>query len=128
MIVTTRKKSAAFTLIEILVALVILAIALTAAIKAINDNIRFASILQNKTVATWVADDMLARMQTRLMPPPTGGGSSSGNQQMLGNNWYWQASSEKAGTSNILKINIKVGINKNAKPAASIIGFIRGNQ
>lgn len=118
------KKQHAFTLIEILVALVILAIALTAVVKSINDNLSFAADLQDRTIANWVGDNVLARMQAGLITPPANG-NTNGNQQMLGNSWYWQASGQRQENSDITRVTINVSKTKNAQPDANIIGFIR---
>jgi general secretion pathway protein I len=59
-----------FTLIEILIALVILSIALTAIIKATSQNIKDTFYIQQKTIATWVGLNAIneARLQLTKLP------------------------------------------------------------
>lgn len=50
----SANKRAGFTLIEVLIALAILSISLTAIIKATSQNIKDTAYLQEKTLALWV--------------------------------------------------------------------------
>ena len=58
-----NKKNNAFTLIEVLIALVILAIALVAIIKAVGDNARTSSKIKDITIANWVGNDVIKNIQ-----------------------------------------------------------------
>lgn len=112
-----------FTLIEVLVALVILAIALTAVVKAVNDNLANAITLQDQTIATWVGDDVLAKMQTGLLASPSGG-TTTGQTQMLSNTWFWTASIDQGSSKQIIRVAIDVGKQKAGKRIARVIGFV----
>ena len=52
-----------FTLLEVLVALAVIAIALASIIKAVGTGAANASYLRDKTFAHWVAANRLAQMQ-----------------------------------------------------------------
>ena len=117
-------KKSGFTLIEVLIALIILAIALTAVVKAVNEDVKNAIIIRDKTIATWVGDDVLAKMQAGLSATPNGK-ISNGSMQMLGNNWFWTAGIDKGSSKQILRIYIDVNKQKGGKRAARVIGFVR---
>ncbi len=58
----------AFTLIEVLVALLIIAIACAAVIRAMTQGVRTTSHLQSAIVSRWVATNVLAELQNGLLP------------------------------------------------------------
>lgn len=111
-----------FTLIEVLIALAILAIALTAVIKATEDNSRNTLTLQNRIISHWVGMNLIAQMQLGVLPLPTKG-NSNGTTQMLNHTWYWTANIIN-NTRNILQISINIAADKNGRPITKLIGFI----
>lgn len=60
-----RRAEAAFTLIEVLVALAIVAIALLAAVRAAGQGANSADALRARTLAAWIAQDALAEHRAR---------------------------------------------------------------
>jgi general secretion pathway protein I len=82
-------RSRGFTLIEMLVALTILAIALAAVQRAVSGSLDNAYQLKLRLLASWVADNRLAELRaTRMMPPP---GESSGEEPQAGIAFHWKA-------------------------------------
>ncbi|AOY92438.1 type II secretion system protein GspI [Cupriavidus sp. USMAA2-4] len=66
-----RQARRGFTLIEVLVALTILAVALTAAMRAMGSMIEAGSALQNRMLAEWSAENHLANLRlTKAWPEP----------------------------------------------------------
>lgn len=99
-------KQAGLTLIEVLIALAIAAIALTAVIKATSQNIRGTSYLQDKTIAMWVGQEVLAEARVGLLPV-----SDEVKVQatsMLGRDWYWRISKTDTPNKRIKKILVDV--------------------
>lgn len=60
---TTDKSHVGFTLIEVMVALAILAVASASLIKAASQALRQSSSLEERTLAYWVAENKLTQMQ-----------------------------------------------------------------
>lgn len=79
----------AFTLVEILVALAILAIALTAGMRALAQATDTAGALKARTLALWVAQNRLAAAQIALPWPALG--SYSGEVTQANAAFTWQA-------------------------------------
>lgn len=96
------------TLIEVLIALAIIAISLTAVIKAASQNIRANSYLQNKTIALWVAQNVMNEVQLGLLKVSEGRDTETGSTEMLGQAWYYRASEQATGNASIKKIEVKV--------------------
>ena len=62
----------AFTLIEVLVALAIVAVALAAGMRAVAQSADGATALKARTLALWVAQNRLAQTQLARPAPPRG--------------------------------------------------------
>jgi general secretion pathway protein I len=79
-----------FTLVEILVALAIVAIALAAGMRALAQSTESASALKARTLALWVAQNRLAAAQVATPWPALG--NSTGEAEEAGARFVWQAS------------------------------------
>lgn len=80
--------SRGFTLLEVLVALAILALALAAGIKAAGSNVDNSAYLRDRTLAHWVAMNKLTEMQVfNKFPSP--GTTEHGSLLLAGSEWYW---------------------------------------
>ena len=82
-------KRRGFTLVEILVALAIVAIALTAGMRALAQATDSASALKARTLALWVAQNRLAAAQIESPWPSLG--NYRGEAQQAGLSFVWQA-------------------------------------
>lgn len=91
---TNMKKQAAFTLIEVLIALFIIAIALAAAIQATNQSVRTTMRVRNTTLAHFVAMNILSEIQVGLMSSPTSDDPVKGKTKMVNEEWQWSAAVE----------------------------------
>ncbi|MDQ6619941.1 MAG: type II secretion system minor pseudopilin GspI [Pseudomonadota bacterium] len=67
-----RRTRSGFTLVEILVALAIVAVALSAGMRAIAQATDGATLLKHRTLALWVAQNRLAAMQMSRPWPASG--------------------------------------------------------
>ncbi len=78
-----------FTLLEVLVALAIVAIALGAGIKAAGSNVDNVAYLRDRTLAHWVAMNKLAEMET-MKKFPSPGTTERGTMLMAEHEWHWK--------------------------------------
>ena len=83
--VTPSKRLCGFSLIEVLVALVILAVGLLAASRAAVMATNDQSALRDKTLARWVAHNRIA--EVRLQPAMASPGTSAQNVEQAGINF-----------------------------------------
>ena len=86
-------KNRGFTLIEVMVALAIIAIALAALIKASGNHTRSAGYLKSKTLAHYVAMNEVAKLQIEKAWPDLG--TKKDDTEMAGITWYWTREVEK---------------------------------
>jgi general secretion pathway protein I len=78
----------AFTLVEVLVALAVVAIALSAGMRALAQSADGASSLKLRTLALWVAQNRLAQAQLATPWPPRG--TRSGDETQAGIRFVWR--------------------------------------
>ena len=85
---TDMRRARAFTLIEVLVALAILAVALAAGMRAVAQSADGATSLRMRTLALWVAQNRLA--QAQLSDPWPARGVASGDEMQAGTRLAWR--------------------------------------
>ena len=77
-----------FTLLETLVALTILAIALTAAFRAMGVTAQSSAELRERLLGDWVAENRLAELRATRAWPQTG--TNEGEAQQAGRTYRWR--------------------------------------
>lgn len=118
-----KHKSAAFTLIEVLVALLIIAIALAAAVRSVNESVRVTTHVRNSVAAHWVGLNVLSQIQTGLIIMPTASNVMHGQVKMMNQEWQWTAqASPSPQSSDITKILVTVALKKHV--VNEVAGFI----
>lgn len=113
-----------FTLIEVLIALVILAIALTAIIKSTSQNIRDTTYLQNKTIATWVGTYIVNKARAGLLQLPAQPSSLKQETEMLNRQWSWQASMNPTANPRIKTIEVSVFLPANHAKLTTLVSYV----
>lgn len=107
-----RNNSGGFTLLEVLVALAILAIALAAALRASGAATRHAEELRLRLLADWVAQNRLALHAARGDWLPVG--SQQGEETQAGQRFLWRE--EISGTPNPAFRRIEVSVSPAGQP------------
>ena len=84
------RKIFGFTLVEVMVALAVVAVALPALLVTLSQQLDGLRYLEDRTHAQWVAANRLAEL--RLVVGAKGSlqtGRVSGTEEMAGRSWYW---------------------------------------
>ena len=76
-----------FTLIEVLAALVIVALGMLGVIEAVTQTARNGTYLREKTLAHWIAMNVVTERRLQLEPPPIA--ESSDEVEFAGARWRW---------------------------------------
>lgn len=95
-----------FTLIEVIVALIVVSLGMLAVIETVGGTARNTTYLRDKTVAHWVAMNKLT--EVRLLPSAPGIDKSSDEIEMAGRKWRWTMEVEQTPVETIRRINIRV--------------------
>jgi general secretion pathway protein I len=125
--VNGRRRYQGFTLIEILVAMAILAVAMAALIQTSGQTAASATYLQARTIGMWVAENRLTELQ--ISPDWIRVGSKNGETKMAGKNWYWRTIVEKIAdveTQEFMRgVTVEVRSNPDQEnPSATLKGFV----
>lgn len=119
-----------FTLVEVMVALVIVAVALPALLVSVYRQVDGTAYLRDKSVANWLAANKMAEI--RLISSLNGKlleGKNSGSEEMADREWYWWARGEKTTVDNFYRITVSVGpeADKESNTLITLVGFVEKN-
>jgi general secretion pathway protein I len=101
-----RRPQGGFTLLEVMVALAVIAFALAAAVSAVSGNTRNAAGLQQRTYAHWVAMNKLAEMQ--LSDPWPAMTTTTGSSLLARHEWFWRMKVSAAADKSVRQVDISV--------------------
>ncbi len=121
-------RSRGFTLLEVLVALLLLSLALVALVRTTSLEARALAQLNDATLAQWVASNAIAEL--RLREPRPAVGRREGRVELGGRRWQWRM--DIAGTSEpgLMRLDVDVFVDPaeerrvdRAEPVARLTGF-----
>jgi general secretion pathway protein I len=110
-------------LLEVMLAVVFLALALGAGIFATGRYAANASVLREKTVALWVAHNRLTEIG--LEPTWPALGKSDGDVVMAGIDWRWEAEVVETPDPRVRRVNISVRPKDGKSEAAQLSSFLQ---
>jgi general secretion pathway protein I len=115
------RRSPGFTLIEVLIALAVVAIALLALTRAASVQVQSFDALRERTLAGWVGANVLT--ETRLATPFPSTGKSDGRMQLAGRDWRWTRDVQATQVAEIRRIDVTVYLDESHEPSATLSGF-----
>lgn len=101
-----RAKHRAFTLIEVLAALVIVSLGMLGVITAVGQTASNTSYLRDKTIAHWVAMNRLTEARLQAAAPKVD--KSSDEVEMAGRKWRWTMTVTQTPIDTIRRIDVSV--------------------
>lgn len=102
---SASRSAAGFTLLEVLVALVVVAVAVAALGRAGSQALDSQGELERRTWALWVADNALAELR---LEPGVSTGQRQGSSDMGGRTWYWEMLIQPAPGGELLRVDVAV--------------------
>lgn len=117
----SRFRQSAFTLVEVLVAVAVLAVAMGAVISGMARQTSNAAYLREKTLALWVAHNRLTEIALEPAWPATG--SSDGDAELGGVRWRWSASVEDTADPKVRRVDVGVRVDGRDADSATLSSF-----
>lgn len=122
-----RARTSGFTLLEVLVATAIFAVAAIGLLNAQSTQIRTDQYLDTKTMAHWVALNHLADLRLRKAFPDLG--ETRGTATMAGREWQIVTRAQTTPTANVRLLTVSVGekpagFAEQGTPVTQVTGFI----
>jgi general secretion pathway protein I len=119
------ERARGFTLVEVLVALVIVAVGLGALMVAVNGTARTSGYLRDKTIAQWIALNRLS--EVRLIVSKFGQNTDTGELDFANRKWHYDTRyfNTSIGTMQRVVVRVYAGDAKTkGNPVAQAIGFL----
>ena len=120
-----------FTLVEVMVALAVVAVALPALLVTLSQQLDGLRYLEDRTHAQWVAANRLAEL--RLVVGAKGSlqtGLISGTEELAGRSWYWWSEGMETGVPGFFRYEIVVSDQEDgeASPIHTLDGYLAQEQ
>ena len=122
---SSRASSRGFTLVEVLVALTVVALGLTALMVAVSGTARTSGYLRDKTIAQWIALNRLT--QVRLIVNKLGDNQDTGQIDFAGRKWHYDTRYFDTQFQSMKRVEIRVypgDANTKSNPIAQATGFM----
>ena len=102
----SAERARGFTLVEVLVALLLVSLALAALVRTAGTGARNLATLQEATVAQWVAANVIAETRLQRSLPPLG--RSDGRVAMGGWQWRWRLDVQGTDLPEVRRLDVQV--------------------
>ena len=111
-----------FTLIEVMVALSIVALSLTAVAASMVQMIDAANTMRDRTYASWIAQNKITEMRLAADSPEVS--ASSGEVDYANTTWEWRAVVSDTGVDDLFRIDVSVTLAGSEDIIRSVTGFV----
>jgi general secretion pathway protein I len=101
-----RSGARGFTLIEVLAALVIVALGMLGVIQAVTQTVRNGTYLREKTLAHWIAMNVITERRLLNTPPPVG--ETSEDVEFANQRWRWTLKVTQTQVASLRRMDVSV--------------------
>lgn len=117
-----RPTALGFTLIEVVVAIAIVALGMMAVFRVVSDTINNTGYLRDRTLATWIADNRLVEMRLTGELPSVD--ETEGELDYAGQRWRWTATVSQTPVDGLRRID--VAVRHDADPEGTSLARVTG--
>ena len=117
-----RGSARGFTLIEVLVALGVVALALGAAGISMGQMIDTANAMRERSYASWIAQNQIAELRLSGTIPEVG--TSNGEVDFANNTWGWRTIVSETGVENLLRVDVEITRIGTEDVIRTVTGFV----
>src|SRR5512144_3259147 len=118
----SRRAEHGFTLIEVLAALVIVALGMLGAIDAVNQSARNGIYLRDKTLAHWIALNVITERRLQESPPDVA--ESEGRVDFAGEQWRWHLNVTQTQVQTMRRMDVTV--RRESQPDDAVLAAVSG--
>lgn len=111
-----------FTLVEVMVALAIIALSLTAIAAKMSRMIDTSNAMRERTYASWIAQNKIAEMRLENVLPEVA--TTSGDVDYANSSWRWRANVSESGIENLFRVEVEVFDASGDAVIRKVTGFI----
>ncbi len=111
-----------FTLIEVIIALAVIAISMAAVINGVGKNVSNASYLREKTLAHWVALNKVVEIQ--LSDVAIDASEKKGETTLADLRWQWHVKISNTDIEAIKRLTIEIQREDGNEPLATVIAYV----
>lgn len=111
-----------FTLIEVMVALTIVALSLTAIAATMNQMIDAANTMRDRTYASWIAQNKITEMRLSGAIPEVS--TTDGELEYARTDWEWTAVVSESGVENLMRVDVSVSHRGSDYIVRTVTGFV----
>ena len=118
----SSERNSGFTLVEVMVALAIAGLSLAAVAASISQMVDAASAMQERTYASWIAQNKIAELRLSDEVPEVS--STSGEVEFAGLEWAWRATISETGVENLFRVDVEVSYAGSDEIVRTVSGFV----
>ena len=111
-----------FTLLEVMVALVIISLSLVYVAGSMAQMIDTTNATRERTYASWIAQNRITELRLAGVIPEAG--ETSGEVDFANTSWAWTAEIEETGIENLFKVDVSVSFAGSDDTIRTVTGFI----
>ena len=119
-------ESSGFTLVEVMVALAIVAIAVPALLFALFQQLDGTEYLRDRSIASWIATDRMSEL--RLVVAKQGAvpkGELLGETRVAERDWYWWIEQQATEIPGFIRVDVKVSLEaERTQPLHTLTAFV----
>ncbi|MDH3613415.1 MAG: type II secretion system minor pseudopilin GspI [Gammaproteobacteria bacterium] len=117
-----RSGQKAFTLVEVMVALAIIALSLTAVATKMGRMIDTSNSMRERTYASWIAQNKITELRLANIIPEVS--ATSGDVDFANTTWHWRAVVSESGIENLFRVDVSISYDDSDDAIRTVTGFI----
>lgn len=117
-----RRGRSGFTLVEVMVALAIIALSLTAVAAKMSRMIDTSNSMRERTYASWIAQNKITELRLANVIPEVS--TTSGDVEYANQTWRWRAVVSESGIENLFRVDVEVLYADSDAVIRKVTGFI----
>jgi general secretion pathway protein I len=112
----------AFTLVEVMVALAIIALSLTAVAAKMSRMIDTSNSMRERTYASWIAQNKITELRLANVLPEVS--ATSGEVDYANTTWRWRAVISESGIEDLFRVDVAISYQDGDDVIRTVTGFI----